>query len=76
MLLQFSGIDRKSAGGLTRLHDFGGMDSRGGGKDHFALLQPSDICYYVATLGVDVAYLLKDLGDYGFPECVRESLSR
>jgi hypothetical protein len=64
MLLQFSGIDRKSAGGgLTRLHDFGGMDSCGGGKGHLALLQPSDICYYVLTLGVNVAYLLKGLSD-------------
>ena len=64
MLLRFSGIDRKSAGGrLTRLHDFGGMDSCGEGKDRLALLQPSDTCYYVLTLGVNVASLLKDLGD-------------
>ena len=64
MLLQFSGIDRISVGGgLTRLHDFGGMDSCGGEKDHFALLQPSDICYYLLTFGVNVVYLLKDLGD-------------
>jgi hypothetical protein len=27
-------------GGLTQAREFGGMDSRGGGKDRFVLLQP------------------------------------
>jgi hypothetical protein len=49
-------------GGLTRPHDFGGRDSRGGGKDHFALLQSSDICYHVSTWGVNVEYFTEGSG--------------
>jgi hypothetical protein len=42
MLLNFQGLGQE---GLTPLHDVGGQDCHGEGRDNFPLLQSNDIFY-------------------------------